>query len=225
MAGCLSYEQFVRHAGELVAASEQLGDGWELRHVRTSDVTEETTTFMVRKKSIFIESNEEKGDTELSTDIGEQETVKDEDPARLGTVQNPREAVTFEYHVIYSASYRVPVLYFTASYGNGRIVPLKEVWRKVVSPFHVTRDSGMEWESVTQCEHPILGQPFYHLHPCHTSSVMATALGHPTTINETVETSEGCHNTNYLLSWLSIFGPTVGLNISLKYNITNSKTL
>jgi hypothetical protein len=48
-------------------------------------------------------------------------------------------------------------------------------------------------------EHPILLIPFYHIHPCQTSKLMLL-----------IEKRK-----NYLLSWLSIFGPILGLNISL----------
>ena len=199
--GSLIYEEFVRDAAELVATSETLGDGWELRHVRATDGPEQTA-FLAKRSCVVMETApcaEGEGDPDSSR---EPENIEDADPAQLDWGREP-ETACFEYHVIYSESYQVPVLFFTATFHSGKLVPLREIWR-AVSPFHVTRESGMEWESVTQREHPILCRPFYHLHPCHTSSVMATVLG-------------TYKQANYLLSWLTTFGPTVGLNLSLDY--------
>ena len=211
MAGLLIYEEFVRNARDLVAMSDRLGDGWELRHVRATDGPEETT-FLV-KRSCVVSTELHPVLSETSSDAGEPENIEDEDPATLPCGEKSQEAVNFEYHVIYSPSYQVPVLFFTATFHSGRLVPLRDIWR-FVSPVHVTRESGMEWESVTQQEHPILCRPFYHIHPCHTSTIMATAL----TSNKDKE------KLNYLLSWLTIFGPTIGLNVSIDYLQINSKT-
>ncbi|CAI8057825.1 Ubiquitin-like-conjugating enzyme ATG10 [Geodia barretti] len=216
--GLLTYEEFVRNARDLVVMSDRLGDGWELRHVRQTDGPEETA-FLVKRICVAI-AEESPVDPETPRDVGEPENIEDEDPATLhcrGTGKLSEKTVQFEYHVIYSPSYQVPVLFFTATFHSGRLVPLKEIW-KFLSPFHVTRDSGMEWESVTQQEHPIFGRPFYHLHPCHTSNVMATIL----TANKHERGDRDIKN--YLLSWLTIFGPTIGLNVLIDYLKIDSKT-
>ncbi|XP_033623760.1 ubiquitin-like-conjugating enzyme ATG10 isoform X1 [Fukomys damarensis] len=57
-------------------------------------------------------------------------------------------------------------------------------------------------------EHPILGQPFFVLHPCKTTEFMAPVLKNSQEINRTI---------NYITSWLSVVGPAVGLNVPLSY--------
>ncbi|CAH6787507.1 Atg10 [Phodopus roborovskii] len=57
-------------------------------------------------------------------------------------------------------------------------------------------------------EHPILGQPFFVLHPCKTNEFMTAVLKNPQETNR---------NVNYITSWLSIVGPVVGLNLPLSY--------
>ena len=265
----ISYSEFVRQARELVSISERLGDGWELRSVRTTDGPEETA-YLAKKRAKMTDfpnggppaGNIDEPETPLVA--GDPENIEDDDPATVRDA--PRSAVLcFEYHVVYSPSYQVPVLFFTAMYPSGKLVPLEEVWQ-LMSPAHVTRGSGMEWGTVTQQEHPILCRPFYHIHPCHTVDVMRTVT--QTHGNETekhglqMETCEHGNETeenllqngvevgghgnetethtlpsgmetcghgnetnvhakhkhfNYVLSWLTIFGPTVGLEVSLNY--------
>jgi hypothetical protein len=50
-------------------------------------------------------------------------------------------------------------------------------------------------------EHPILGIPFYHIHPCNTSKLLHGAI------------EEG----SYLLGWLSIFGSLLGLHVRIEH--------
>ena len=210
MAGCLSYEEFEGEARQLVDMSDTLGDGWELRHVRTTEGPE-LTAYLVKKRSVTMETP-----AECAPGVaGEPEIIQDPDPAELQCCP-PRSLVNFEYHVIYSPSYQVPVLYFTVSNDSGKLVPLRDFWG-FVSPFHVTRESGMEWESVTQQEHPILCRPFYHVHPCHTPTIMATTLTNKPSHDSETGTRHGNSRSSYLLSWLTTFGPTIGLSISLDY--------
>lgn len=123
--GLLTYEEFVRHARDLVAMSDRLGDGWELRHVRQTDGPEETA-FLVKRSCVAI-AEETPVDPETPRDVGEPENIEYEDPATLHCRGTGKLSVQFEYHVIYSQSYQVPVLFFTATFHSGRLVPLKEI--------------------------------------------------------------------------------------------------
>ncbi|XP_063138639.1 ubiquitin-like-conjugating enzyme ATG10 isoform X9 [Rattus norvegicus] len=64
-------------------------------------------------------------------------------------------------------------------------------------------------------EHPILGQPFFVLHPCKTNEFMTAVLKNSQKINR---------NVNYITSWLSIVGPVVGLNLPLSYAKATSQS-
>lgn len=75
---------------------------------------------------------------------------------------------------------------------------------------------------VTQAEHPILGVPFFTIHPCQTANIMA--LFRPGTIffylsvtSYIVEDPAVSSTANYLLSWLSVVGPVIGLELPLRY--------
>ena len=171
---------------------------------------------------------------------------------------SPLLSAHVEYHIVHSFSYEVPVLYFTATYSNGRQLSLKDTW-KLLSDHFVSSDMD-RWGLVSQQEHPLLHCPFYHIHPCHTAKVMAQARKTRTGSEEmkvTVETEgkggkrenkdlpnnvvacsgggDGRGRTsgveegeklneshlksepNYLLTWLSVFGPLVGLKVPLEY--------
>lgn len=220
----LSYAEFEREARELVEMAERLGDGWELRHVRPTDGPEKTV-YLLKKSSVMMELEGDGSPEELQPplDLGKPEIIEDDDPSVLPKCHPQSSvAVNFEYHVVHSPSYQAPVLFFTATFQSGKLVPLPDIW-KSMSPFHVTRAAGMEWETVTQQEHPILCRPFYHIHPCHTPTVMATALQahRPLEMSE-IEAESGPQSQamstpGYLLSWLAMYGPAIGLRVPLDY--------
>ncbi|XP_069887263.1 ubiquitin-like-conjugating enzyme ATG10 isoform X6 [Dipodomys merriami] len=82
--------------------------------------------------------------------------------------------------------------------------------------FQIKNETSMSYPgksaSVQTClpmeEHPILGQPFFVLHPCKTNEFMTPVLKNSQKINR---------NVNYITSWLSIVGPVIGLNLPLSY--------
>ncbi|KAM6035623.1 ubiquitin-like-conjugating enzyme ATG10 isoform 3-T4 [Theristicus caerulescens] len=57
-------------------------------------------------------------------------------------------------------------------------------------------------------EHPLLGQPYFVLHPCRTNEFMSSIL---------TSSRKQNRQTNYIILWLSTVGPVVGLNLPLSY--------
>uniref|UniRef100_A0A8C3PJ82 Ubiquitin-like-conjugating enzyme ATG10 n=1 Tax=Calidris pygmaea TaxID=425635 RepID=A0A8C3PJ82_9CHAR len=90
---------------------------------------------------------------------------------------------------------------------DGRPLTLDEIWKSVHACYQARLLEG-PWDTITQQEHPLLGQPFFVLHPCRTNEFMSSLL-----------TSTRKHNrhTNYIILWLSTVGPVVGLNLPLSY--------
>ncbi|XP_033019591.1 ubiquitin-like-conjugating enzyme ATG10 isoform X2 [Lacerta agilis] len=146
------------------------------------------------------------------------------------------EVIRYEYHVLYSCSYQAPVLYFRACFLDGRPLTLDEIWKGVHECYREQLWQG-PWDTITQqnsldskaimftCtkgrvglllneEHPLLGQPFFVLHPCRTNEFMSAVLS---------SSYKQSRNTNYIISWLSIVGPMVGLNLPLSYAKANSE--
>ncbi|KAL4609497.1 ubiquitin-like-conjugating enzyme ATG10 isoform X1 [Arapaima gigas] len=83
--------------------------------------------------------------------------------------------IRYEYHVLYSSSFQTPVLYFRASTLDGRPLSLDDMWANV-HPNYRQRLLQGPWDTITQQEHPCLGQPFFVLHPCRTQEFMSPIL-------------------------------------------------
>lgn len=103
-----------------------------------------------------------------------------------------------EYHVIYSESYSVPVLYFNFSRLDGSLLSMDEVWQ-----LFEHRNNANRYETITQNEHPILHRPFFFLHPCRTENLLKTLPNQS--------------EMNRFLFWLSIHAQSVGLLLSPEY--------
>lgn len=208
----ITYEQFIAHADDFLRLSDALGDGWELKKMEPG--RNHVVHYLAKRCTIVLPQLKRPSCDEYEQDL--QATVDEEEDvgavskessgaeSRLGT------ALSCEYHVIYSPSYQVPVLHFTASYLTGKLVLLKDLWQLL--PIENLIDGNGKWGVLTDIEHPLLCRPFYHIHPCHTAKVMSALL--PKTGDHV--TTPGCHD-NYVLTWLSVFGPLVGLPISLEY--------
>ncbi|KAM4556715.1 ubiquitin-like-conjugating enzyme ATG10 isoform 3-T3 [Fundulus diaphanus] len=91
---------------------------------------------------------------------------------------------------------------------EGKSLTLEEIWGTIHPNFRLClRNSPLN--AISQQEHPLLGQPFFFLHPCRTEEFMGPVLQ--------VAQDQG-RPVNYVLSWLSVVGPVVGLDVSLKYS-------
>lgn len=104
-----------------------------------------------------------------------------------------------EYHIIYSHSYQVPVMYFRVHDLKGQMMTdpseLVNSLMKSSPTCHLTSLSGSLLEGLTQMPHPYHQTPYFQIHPCKTSEWMAN-----------------CPLTNsFVASWLSHVGPIVGI--------------
>ncbi|KAL0369892.1 UNVERIFIED_CONTAM: Ubiquitin-like-conjugating enzyme ATG10 [Sesamum angustifolium] len=121
----------------------------------------------------------------------------------------------YDFHVVYSASYRVPVLYFraycSASSPDGQPLLLDDMEKDLPlnSVEQLTRSQRM---FITQEEHPQLNRPWYTLHPCGTSEWMKLLLCN----NASAAQVEGIPMDKYFISWFSVVGQVFGLRIPLE---------
>ncbi|EYU46072.1 hypothetical protein MIMGU_mgv1a014568mg [Erythranthe guttata] len=113
----------------------------------------------------------------------------------------------YDFHVVYSASYRVPVLYFRAYCNDGQPLSLDDIEKDIPvnSAELITRS---KWTFMTQQEHPILDRPWYTLHPCGTSEWMKLLINSDASIAQNPVTVE-----KYMVSWFSVVGQVFGLKI------------
>ena len=204
MTGTLSEEQFSSQCKTLVELSDKLGDGWELRY-------DQQDTYIVKKCKVSATFRDainqhssstpttEEPSSSIGSDSEEEDLVSlaEEDPSSLPILS--ASLLTFEYHVIYSPAYQVPVLYFNAWHSTGALLTPDEVWR-----FAPSRPAGDAYNYITQADHPVLGGPFYQVHPCRTEVLMGEVLG---------------RQDKYLIAWLSFLGRDVGLSLGNEYGM------
>lgn len=210
----LSYREFYSFCEQLLEKSQRLGDNWELRKTHSRSA-QEAQHYLVKKSTLKNRRQETTEEKDLLDLAGDTSGLSEESDVATVHKQDKHEdtCVQMEYHVIHSVAFQVPILYFTATCSNGQTLALADIWELLSTEFI---SPGMDrWGLVTQQEHPYLGRPFYHIHPCHTAGVMGGAMQCCSSVKE--DESERTGKGNYLVTWLSTFGPVVGLKLSLEY--------
>lgn len=160
-------------------------------------------------ENILLKSSEEELDEPSC--LGNEETCssEEEEPIDNATLvqSNPCEVHYYDLHIVYSNSYRVPVLYFRAYYSDGEPLEFNKIDK--VLPAHSKKAlSDSKWTFITQEEHPYLNRPWYKLHPCGTSEWMKLLFHADPAFAKT-----GLAIELYLVAWLSVVGQVAGLRI------------
>ncbi|XP_072438585.1 ubiquitin-like-conjugating enzyme ATG10 isoform X2 [Chiloscyllium punctatum] len=205
---CLGEEQFQKFCKLFIKHSDEICNGWEWRQKELNEgyMVKVHLRSKISLNSLFVEDHCFQDLQGHEVDDKEKLSVKnvssDIEEAQVTTSQ----LIRYEYHVVYSSSYQAPVLYFRACYSDGKPLTLEEIWENVHDCYKERLFQG-PWDTITQQEHHLLGQPFFVLHPCRTSELMTSIMG----------ATQEQRNVNYITSWLSMMGPVVGLDVPLSY--------
>lgn len=198
----LSWEEFEKQAIQLADGLSRCGDSsWRWETVRPNA---RCGGFLVRSPDLVSFSSSDQKELVPSSEI-----LTDRDPADLGSgTRASRFRVLVEYHVVYSPSYSVPVLYFNFWSEQGDSSPPSFVSsiRSRVPTTDPTVGGLTPHALLSQGEHPILGTPFWFLHPCSTASFMSELLS---------SSSSDHRNGQYLATWLSWSSPLASLRVDV----------
>ena len=125
--------------------------------------------------------------------------------------------ICFKYSIAYSVSFQVPVLYFNAfNMSDGKLVGTDQILGIVRG---MNSDNGLipshfnPYTMITQGEHPVLNTIFHYIHPCETSSTMSLLMN----------SSSSSTSSHYVISWLSLMGRVVLLDIPIDILSNNSE--
>ena len=127
--------------------------------------------FLRKVKSIANDATTESSDSELEED----EKVEFEAQVETDVLDHcTTEYMELEMHVVYSETYNVPVMYFNVRRkGTSRCLTLRQIQRLLPKAFE---HDNHHRSFVTQEHHPILGVPFFCLHPCQTRECLEIML-------------------------------------------------
>uniref|UniRef100_A0A2M4CJ12 Ubiquitin-like-conjugating enzyme ATG10 n=2 Tax=Anopheles darlingi TaxID=43151 RepID=A0A2M4CJ12_ANODA len=184
--------EFVKHCLKFVEISQELNDNWEIVSTPNCEDYLRTTKLFRRKETICEQE-------ELHDEIPGLEH-NDPSSAVVSTMLKD-EVYMIEYHVVYSFSYQVPVLYLNIQDSRGKILNLHSAW-KLLEAFKGFGSKGI-YQAVTQTEHPILYRPYLCIHPCKTQDIFDSL---PSTKQP-------------IVTFLSTYGPLVKLDIDPRYGL------
>ncbi|KAI8084603.1 autophagocytosis associated protein [Halteromyces radiatus] len=128
---------------------------------------------------------------------------EDDDPA-LALPDPSIQTIMLDHHIVYSSTYQVPVLYFDAYFPDGTRLGLDEIYEYIVPQVYQDdlKISPIQAQgAITQADHPLLGRPFWYIHPCDTQTLLQTIM-------------QDVFIENYIKIWLSLVGPLVRCSVS-----------
>lgn len=159
--GEMSWDEFQECALNFLKISNELLDEWE--YIKKDD---NPGNSYLKKKCIV--NLRKQGVAEDDQNTAEENLLNINDPS-VKLFENQDNIYSFEYHILYSLAYSVPMLYFNARKSNGTLIKLEDAWNIFDQRYKTNIDM---LSTLTQMEHPILFQPFLTLHPCRTKEFL-----------------------------------------------------
>lgn len=233
----LSNEEYLSSMSKFIVKSDKLYDEWEIAEFKDVKYLKLSKQRVIRNNIVAPEKGDVQNITceqtlHCNSSLGEENS-------NFGGQAN---VISLEYHIIYSISYCVPVLYIRGFDSSGSLLRIDQLIKNGLF-CNIQQDSEIESDgnkevlyssdehekkyinlsiprsfvkpdTFSQVSHPLNFEPFYQLHPCHTSEWMKMMYS--------VKTENNCPALqlsveNYIIIWLSFVGPFVGISLDNKY--------
>jgi hypothetical protein len=144
-----------------------------------------------------------------------------------GQADNSMDVTTqWTFSIVYSITYRAPVLYFHVQSPSGDPCGRQGVMQilRNISVVGTDKIPNETWEFVSQEEHPFSGYPSFFLHPCQSSDrLKLMTIQHKNFAGDGEEADgslvESVNNTNVIWAWMSMIFPVVGHAVPSGYYI------
>ena len=141
----------------------------------------------------------------------ETEITEDDEEALIGS-EDAAKQPRIIYDILHSPSYQVPILYLTFkdlqrhAGRKGSLPSLDELYDLLIPPAQRPQMQHVGvMGALSMTDHPISNAPAYFVHPCRTAEAMDAVTG-----GHDVKPEE------YLLMWLGMVGPSVGLTVPVE---------
>ncbi|KAB8070683.1 autophagy-related protein Atg10 [Aspergillus leporis] len=130
--------------------------------------------------------------------------IYEDDPEALIRATDPPACLQIEYSIVLSATYQVPVLYFTLRRDNHPgPLGIDEVYQYLVpDQYRSELDNVGVMGGISFGYHPQSGIPAFFVHPCNTADAMSQIAGRQHVTPEA-----------YLIIWLGMVGNRLSLHL------------
>ena len=217
MHGKITWQGFAKGAKHILLVSQTIRDGWQLR----GSLDEDCGGYLARRidslvRAASFSATGEVPSPSASAISSMNDEDEEEDPSRLNLLipvpedLNDRTQLVFkEFHVIYNVAHEVPTVFFKVMTEGGSSLPIEYLWKEFICKQNLDPSYMDRLRTLTQQEHPFLGDPWYYLHPCNTSNLMGQI---PATLDD-----ENHKDKRYLVGWMSTVLPLLGCPVSHLY--------
>ena len=189
----LSEEEYLVSMKKFLIKSDKLYDGWEIAEFKDVKYLKLAKQRLIRNSLVTSEKED-------IQNIACEETLHCNSlKAENSNIAKKANVISLEYHVIYSISYCVPVLYLRGFDSMGSLLRIDQLIKNGLFSNKLQdcdKESGANKEddypnnklenhisminaesfvspdTFSQVSHPLNFEPFYQLHPCHTSEWM-----------------------------------------------------